>query len=76
VNNECKLAASIASRGGSGSSPSQIFIMRFVKPSSTTPVIVKGREGNADVANKACLRSNLAKEWGDVSTVCSGRVSR
>jgi hypothetical protein len=50
--------------------------MRFVKPSSTTPVIVKGREGNADVANKACLRSNLAKEWGDVSTVCSGRVSR
>jgi len=43
--------------------------MRFVKPSSNTPVIVKGREGDADVANKACLRSDLAKEWGDVSTV-------
>ena len=36
-------------------------------------VIVKGREGNVDVANKACLRSDLAKEWGDVSTVCGGR---
>ena len=38
--------------------------MRFVKPSSNTPVIVKGREGDADVANKACLRSDLAKDWG------------
>ena len=47
--------------------------MCFVKPSSTTPVIVKGREGDADVANKACLRSDLAKEWGDVSTVRGGR---
>jgi hypothetical protein len=33
------------------------------------PEIVKGREGNADVANKACLGSDLAKEWGDVRTV-------
>ena len=46
--------------------------MRFVKPSFTIPVIVKGREGDADVANKACLRSDLAKEWGDVSTVRGG----
>jgi hypothetical protein len=43
--------------------------MRFVKPSSTMPEIVKGREGNADVANMVCLRSDLAKEWGDMSTV-------
>jgi hypothetical protein len=47
--------------------------MRFVKPSSTTPIIVKGREGDADVANKACLGFDLAKEWGDVSTVRAGR---
>ena len=46
--------------------------MRFVKPSSIMPVIVKGREGNADVANKACLESDLAKEWGDVRTVRGG----
>jgi hypothetical protein len=47
--------------------------MRFVKPSSTTPVIVKDREGDVDVANKACLRSDLAKEWSDVSTIRGGR---
>jgi hypothetical protein len=38
--------------------------------------IVKGgksREGNADVANKACLGSDLGKEWREVSTVCGGR---
>ena len=46
--------------------------MRFVKPSSIMSVIVKGREGNADVANKACLRSDLAKKWGDASTVRGG----
>jgi hypothetical protein len=46
--------------------------MCFVKPSSTTPVIVKGREGDADVANKACLRCDLAKEWGDVSRSRAG----
>jgi hypothetical protein len=51
----------------------QIFNMHFLKPSSTTPVTVKGREGDADVANKACLRSDLVKEWGDVSTVRGGR---
>jgi hypothetical protein len=47
--------------------------MRFVKPSSIMLVIVKGREGNADVANKAYLRSDLAKKWGDVSTIRGGR---
>jgi hypothetical protein len=36
------------------------------------PVIIKGREGNADVANKACLRSDLAKEWGDALLVADG----
>jgi hypothetical protein len=49
--------------------------MRFVKPSSIMLGIVKrrkGGEGNADVANKACLGSDLAKEWGDVSTICGG----
>jgi hypothetical protein len=35
--------------------------MRFMKPSSTTLVIVKGREGDAEVANQACLRSDLVK---------------
>ena len=33
------------------------------------------REGDADMANKACLRSNLAKKWGDVSTI-RGRYCR
>jgi hypothetical protein len=50
--------------------------MRFVKHSSIILGIVegrKGRDGNADVANKACLGSDLAKEWGDVSTVCGGQ---
>jgi hypothetical protein len=44
-----------------------------MKPSSTTPVIVKGREGDADVANQACLRSDLVKEWDDVGAICGGR---
>src|SRR6266487_18529 len=30
------------------------------------------REGNAYVTSKTCLRSDLAKEWGDVRTVCGG----
>jgi hypothetical protein len=34
--------------------------MCFVKPSSTTPVIVKGREGDADVANKAWILSRIS----------------
>ena len=50
--------------------------MRFVKPSSTMLVIVKGREGDAGVANEACLRFNLANKWDDVSTVHGGRVSK
>jgi hypothetical protein len=33
------------------------------------PEIVKDREAYANMANKACLRSNLAKEWGDMGTV-------
>jgi hypothetical protein len=49
--------------------------MRFMKPSSTTLVIVKGREGDADVANQACLRSDLVKEWDDVGAVRGGRYS-
>jgi hypothetical protein len=51
----------------------QIFDMRFVRPNSIMPVIVKDREGKADVANKSCLESDLAKEWGDMRTVRSRR---
>lgn len=47
--------------------------MRFVEPSSIMPVTVKGREGNTDVVNKSCLRSDLANKWGDMSTIHSGR---
>jgi hypothetical protein len=50
--------------------------MRFIKHSSILLGIEegrKGRDGNADVANKACLGSDLAKEWGDVSTICGRR---
>jgi hypothetical protein len=50
--------------------------MRFVKHSSILLGIIEGRKGrdfNADVANKACLGSDLAKEWGHVSTICGGR---
>lgn len=43
--------------------------MRFVKHSSIMPEIVQGRDGNVDVANKACLGSGLTKEWGDVRSV-------
>ena len=48
---------------------SRFFDMRLVKHNSIMPEIVKGREGNADVANKACLGSDLVKEWDDVRTV-------
>ena len=43
--------------------------MRFVKACATMPEIVKGREGNADVTNEACLGPDLEEEWGDMSTV-------
>jgi hypothetical protein len=46
--------------------------MGFVKNSSIMSEIVKGREGNTDVANKACLESDFANKWGDVSTICGG----
>jgi hypothetical protein len=36
--------------------------MCFVKPNFITPVIIKSREDDIDIANKAYLRSNLAKE--------------
>lgn len=47
----------------------QIFDMRFVKACATMLEIVKGREGNADVTNEACLGPDLEEEWGDMSTV-------
>ena len=40
--------------------------MRFVEPSAIGLGIVEGRGGNADMANMACLGSDLVKEWGDV----------
>jgi hypothetical protein len=43
--------------------------MHFMKPSSTTLVIVKGREGDVDMVNQACLRSDLVKEWDDVGAI-------
>ena len=52
--------------------------MRFVKSSGLG--IVKGREGNADMANMACLGSDLVKEWSDVGAVrdrrCGGAYFR
>lgn len=54
--------------------------MRFVEPSAIGPGIVEGREGNADIANIACLGSDLVKEWGDVGAVrgrrCRGEYHR
>ena len=41
--------------------------MRFVKYSPSRLRIVKCREGYADMANKPCIRSDLVKEWADVS---------
>ena len=43
--------------------------MRFMKPSSIGLGIVEGREGNTDMANMACLGSDLMKEWGDVGAI-------
>ena len=40
--------------------------MMFVKPNAIALGIVEGREFNADMANMACLGSDLMKEWGDV----------
>ena len=34
------------------------------------PEIVKGKEGNVNIANKTCLRSDLAKEQGNIRTIC------
>ena len=54
--------------------------MHFVKPSAIGLGIVEGREGNADMANMACLGSDLVKEWGDVGAVrgrrCGGEHFR
>jgi hypothetical protein len=47
--------------------------MRFVEPFSTRSVMVGNRKGDADVAKKACLRSDITEEWGDVSTFGGGR---
>jgi hypothetical protein len=47
--------------------------MRFVKFNSIIPITVKGREDNADMANKIYLRFDLAKEWGDINIVRGGR---
>lgn len=47
--------------------------MYFVKPSAIGLRIVEGREGNVDIANIACLGSDLVKEWGDVGAVRSRR---
>ena len=47
--------------------------MRFVKHSFIMPEIVKSKEGDANVVNKACLGSDLAKEGGDVRIVCGKR---
>ena len=43
--------------------------MRFIKPNAIALGIVEGREENADMANMACLGSDLMKEWGDVGAV-------
>jgi len=45
--------------------------MRFVKPSAIGLGIDEGRGGNADMdmANMACLGSDLVKEWCDVGAV-------
>jgi hypothetical protein len=43
--------------------------MRFVKACAVISVIdVEVREGNADVANKVCLGSDLEEERGNTST--------
>lgn len=46
----------------------QILDMRFMKYSPSKLRVVKGRKGYADIANKTCIRSDLVKEWADVST--------
>ena len=46
----------------------QILDMHFVKYSPIRLQIVKGKKGYADIANKPCMRSDLVKEWADVST--------
>ena len=38
--------------------------------------MIEGREGNADMANMACLGSDLVKEWGDVGRRCGGEYFR
>ena len=54
--------------------------MCFVKPGAIGLGIVEGREGDADVANMACLGSDLVKEWGDVGAArgrrCGGEYVR
>lgn len=51
-----------------------------MKPSATGLGTDEGREGNADMANMACLGSDLVKEWGDVGAVrgrrCEGEYFR
>ena len=46
--------------------------MSFVKPSAIGLKIVEGRKGNTDMANMACLGSNLMKEWGNIGAARSG----
>ncbi len=43
--------------------------MSIVKLSAMGRGPDEGREGNADMANMACLGSDLVKEWGDVGAV-------
>lgn len=54
--------------GTSVSDELQVPNMRLVKYSPSRPRVVKGKKGYTDIVNKTCTRSDLVKEWADVST--------